>query len=87
VSDRELRAQIITEMKRHFTTTANHVMQYRTLYPTWWFKHEIPYSTYSIRKELERMERDGLVTAIRSQSNNTLWTLKELLQGEPNERD
>ena len=47
-------------------------------YCTWWFKFKIPLPTKVIRKELERMERDGLVTADRSRSNNTLWKLVDL---------
>ena len=46
-------------------------------YCTWWFKLHIPFATKVIRQELKRMERDGLVTADRSQSNNTKWRLVE----------
>lgn len=42
---------------------------------TWWFKFKVPFSTAEIRRELERMERDKLVTADRSQRNNTKWLL------------
>lgn len=44
--------------------------------PTWWIQHHIDgFDTKVIRRELERMEREGLVIADRSQSNNTKWTL------------
>lgn len=64
--DPELRAAIIAEMQRAKETEG---------YCTWWFKFNINRTTTVTRKELERMERDGLVTADRSQSNNTKWRL------------
>lgn len=45
--------------------------------PTWWFKFTIPAETKAIRKELEAMEREGLVTSDRRQTNNTKWALVE----------
>lgn len=43
---------------------------------TWWFKFRIGgHTTSEFRRELERMERDGLVTADREQTNNTKWRL------------
>jgi hypothetical protein len=44
-------------------------------YCTWWFKNNIGVSTREVRRELEKMEKDGLVTADRSQRNNTKWSL------------
>lgn len=44
---------------------------------TWWFKSRINYSTAEVRRELLRMEKDGIVTADRRQSNNTKWILIE----------
>lgn len=66
--DPELRAAIIAEMRRAKETGG---------YCTWWFKFHIPFETKVVRQELERMEREGLVTADRSRSNNTLWRLVE----------
>ncbi|WP_448649270.1 hypothetical protein [Pseudomonas corrugata] len=44
---------------------------------TWWFKFHVSGArdTPEIRRELERMERDGLVESDRSQRNNTKWRL------------
>jgi len=43
---------------------------------TWWFRFHIePFTTKQVRRELEKMERDGLVESDRSQSNNTKWRL------------
>ncbi|HBO9153612.1 hypothetical protein [Pseudomonas aeruginosa] len=51
----------------------------RTVEPgrsTWWFRRHIyGYDTPEILRELKRMEREGLVTADRSQPNNTKWKL------------
>jgi hypothetical protein len=46
---------------------------------TWWFKFHVSGArdTPEIRRELERMERDGLVESDRSQSNNTKWKLTQ----------
>lgn len=67
-----LRAAIVSEINR---AKAAHEMQFG--YCTWWFKLRIPFSTKVIRQELKRMERDGIVTADRSQSNNTKWRLTD----------
>jgi len=83
--DPELRAAIIAEMRRKkevdravWKTIGDLTWFERTWgYCTWWFKFEIPRETKEIRRELEKMERDGLVTADRSRSNNTLWKLVE----------
>lgn len=42
---------------------------------TWWFKFHIPHATKAIRRELEKMEREGLVTSDRSQPGNTKWAM------------
>lgn len=44
---------------------------------TWWFKFHVSGArdTPEIRRELERMERDGLVESDRGQRNNTKWRL------------
>lgn len=48
---------------------------------TWWFRFHIePFTTKQIRRELERMERDGLLESDHSQSNNTKWKLVEVTQ-------
>lgn len=83
--DPDLRAAIIAEINRAKAvgrdTWAEHgedalLWHDKTFaYCTWWFKFKIPKTTKVIRQELERMEREGLVTADRSRSNNTLWRL------------
>ena len=70
--DPKLRAAIVSEINR---AKAAHEMPFG--YCTWWFKLRIPFSTKEVRQELKRMERDGIVTADRSQSNNTKWKLVE----------
>ena len=85
--DPELRAAIIAEIGRGKAEGREQWAGYgedaliwhdKTFaYCTWWFKLKIPRATRVIRQELERMERDGLVTADRSQSNNTKWRLVE----------
>ncbi|SFX16496.1 hypothetical protein SAMN03159390_00586 [Pseudomonas sp. NFACC49-2] len=49
----------------------------RDWFCTWWFKFHVSGArdTPEIRRELERMERDGLVESDRSQRNNTKWRL------------
>lgn len=43
---------------------------------TWWFRfHVEPFDTKTIRAELVKMEREGLVASDHSQSNNTKWAL------------
>lgn len=86
--DPELRAAIIAEINRAKAEGAERwkatgdpdLAWYEKTwgYCTWWFKFKIPLPTKVIRKELEKMERDGLVTADRSRSNNTLWKLVEV---------
>lgn len=45
---------------------------------TWWYRFHIePFTTKQVRRELERMERDGLLESDHSQSNNTKWKLVE----------
>ena len=71
--DPKLRAAIIAEMDR-----AKEAGEMPFGYCTWWFKFKlIAWTTPTIRKELERMEREGIVTADRSQRNNTKWRLVE----------
>ena len=48
---------------------------------TWWYRHHIDHGalgTRAIRKELERMEKAGLVRSDHSQMNNTKWQLTEV---------
>ncbi|WDG79201.1 hypothetical protein PUP68_11755 [Pseudomonas chlororaphis] len=69
-STKGLREQIIqymTEKKDDRTTGI----------PTWWFKFSVPGGTPKIRRELEKMEREGLAESDHRQSNNTLWKLIE----------
>lgn len=44
---------------------------------TWWFKFHVSAANgiKEIRRELEHMERDGLVESDHYQSNNTKWRL------------
>lgn len=44
---------------------------------TWWFKFHVSGArdTKEIRRELERMERDGMVESDHYQINNTKWRL------------
>ena len=42
---------------------------------TWWFRFHIGSDTRTIRRELEKMGREGLVESDHSQSNNTKWRL------------
>lgn len=72
----KLRADILTYMKQK---TAEHQASKFAGRPvelcTWWFKFHIDSDTKTIRRELEKMEREGLVESDRSQSNNTKWRL------------
>lgn len=63
-----LRDKIIAYMRQKERST-------RGEFCTWWFKFHIDSDTKTIRRELERMEREGLVTSDRSHSNNTKWRL------------
>lgn len=72
----ELRGFILDYMKRETAKHREHWGDRPCTMPTWWFKFNMGYETKEIRRELERMERDGLVTSDRSQSNNTKWLLK-----------
>ncbi|MNQ73566.1 hypothetical protein D3C85_883020 [compost metagenome] len=48
----------------------------RGWYPTWRFKFRlVQHDTPEIRRELDRMKRDGLVASDNSQRNNTMWQL------------
>ncbi len=81
--DSELRAAIIAEMKRRRDEDSETCSRigwplFRPTYCTWWFKFKIPLETKVIRRELARMERDGVVSrSERSTSNNTQWILVE----------
>lgn len=83
MSNAELRGLIIAEMKRRRESDAEkYTWIYKNTgkaheYCTWWFKFKVPFTTKVIRAELERMERDGLVTSDRSESNNTRWMLTD----------
>ena len=85
--DSVLREAIIAEMKRRKDADFE---QYGRLYGemanfgrvwgycTWWFKFHIDEETRVIRRELERMERDGIVVRTnQSTNNNTMWALAE----------
>lgn len=66
-----LREEITAYMTDHPSRPAGHPWVC-----TWWFKfHLTEKSTRVIRRELEAMEREKLVIADRSQSNNTQWRL------------
>lgn len=76
----DLRQLIINEMKLNEKTQEQHFNDIydRNVfgwYCTWWFKFAIDQPTKFIRRELDKMERDGLVKSDRSQSNNTKWLL------------
>lgn len=70
----ELRAAILAEMQRQLNDEKASLPK-MIWYCTWWFKFAIPHETKVIRRELERMEQEGLVVSDRSQSNNTRWRL------------
>ena len=85
--DSALRDAIIAEMKRRKDADFE---QYGRLYGemanfgrvwgycTWWFKFHIDEDTRVIRRELERMKRDGIVFRTdQSTNNNTQWALTE----------
>lgn len=58
-------------------------MSARGWFCTWWFRFHIEHGalgTRAIRKELDRMEKAGLVRSDHSQPNNTLWQLVEVTQ-------
>jgi len=74
-----LRKKIIAAMKAYEEEQEKahsyYVREAYATYPTWWFKSSIDCTTVEARKELKRMEAEGLVTADRKQKNNTLWLL------------
>ena len=75
-----LREDIIAEMQRYENKMIGDLgnTYYRKRYAaycTWWFKKRFKIPTAQVRTELVRMEKEGLVTADRSQSNNTKWLL------------
>ncbi|MNR54740.1 hypothetical protein D3C85_1749750 [compost metagenome] len=80
----KLREAIVSYMERK---TAEHLASTSACRPveicTWWLKFHVDSDTKAIRRELEKMEREGLVTSDRSQSNNTKWrlTAKEPIHG------
>lgn len=74
--ENELRNAILEYMKREKARHDQTFLGRPCDMPTWWFKfHIADHDTKGIRRELERMERDGLVISDRSQSNNTKWIL------------
>lgn len=54
---------------------SNSKLSCRGWFHTWRFRFHMPYETKQIRRELEKMEREGLVTSDHDQSNNTGWAL------------
>lgn len=76
-----MRKLIISEMRGKETQDNNMGLTGHG-YATWWFKFEMPFKTIEIRKELLKMEREGLVKADRSQRNNTKWFLTEAKQSD-----
>jgi hypothetical protein len=72
---KSLREKIIDYMQQREQST-------RGWFCTWWFKfHVVGVSgTPEIRRELERMQRDGLVESDREQTNNTKWRLIKATQ-------
>lgn len=85
MTDAVLRAAIIEEMKSRraksssqFGTEDIAKWPDRFSYCTWWFKSAIKRPTREIRRELDRMERDGVIRrGLESTSNNTHWVLLE----------
>jgi len=67
-----LRERIIQYMRKNEKSV-------RGWFPTWWFKFHVSGArdTPEMRRELERMKREGLVEADHSQSKNTKWKLTE----------
>lgn len=80
--ENELRKAIIAEMQRKEIETnkdlGEHLNRSRYCsYCTWWFKFHIACTTAQARRELEKMEVEGIVIADRTQTNNTKWLLVE----------
>lgn len=75
-----LREQITEEMRRYECEQRKYwgdrFYPRSAEYCTWWFKR-IGCSVADARRELRLMEREGLVVADRSQTNNTRWLLSE----------
>ena len=45
--------------------------------PTWWFKFDIPYTTEQVRRELKKMEAEGLVVKEpSSRRGQAQWNLR-----------
>lgn len=79
-TNESLRKSIIAEMQRHELKInkelGDHSNRNRYYsYCTWWFKLHIDCTTAEARSELNRMQKDGLVTSDKSQRNNTKWLL------------
>lgn len=75
-----LRQEIIAEMRRYELQSRDISGRHIGFgdYYTWWFRHYIPCcTTAQIRRELIKMEREGLVTAFRDVINSTRWRLVE----------
>src|SRR5699024_4098064 len=97
ITTRALREAIIAEMKRHKESyMQGHELSYGEGwgYCTWWFKLHLEFPacvpmkqrTKIVRRELERMEREGIVARHnRSTSNNTFWVLTDADAHEPHQ--
>ena len=72
----DLRSDILAYMKRETDKYDSAYYGRKCQMPTWWFKFHLSSDTKTIRRELERMEQEGLVESDHSQSNNTKWSLK-----------
>ncbi|MFK0090971.1 hypothetical protein ACIQUS_27280 [Pseudomonas sp. NPDC090755] len=70
MSEKSLREKIIDYMQQREQSP-------RGWFCTWWLKFHVSGAsgTPEIRRELERMEKNGLVESDRNQSNNTKWRL------------
>lgn len=79
-----MRQSIIEEMQRQerecrqtFFQGTHYSRQFYAMYCTWWFNKRAGIPTAVARRELLRMEKDGIVIADRSMRNNTRWMLVE----------
>ena len=76
----DLRKSIIEEMKRMENKTkkelGDHIDRRRyCCYCTWWFRFYVNCTTKQARNELNKMEKEGIVTSDKTQKNNTKWLL------------
>jgi len=77
-----IRQSIIEEMQRQerecrqiFYPRTHYSRQFYAMYCTWWFSKRAGIPTDVARRELLRMERDGIVVADRGMRHNTRWML------------